>query len=180
MSHASIYQKKVYQKLIKIFDSSSVKSEWNIRLRAQDVFQDQASYAPRVDLAVAPFNQQQDRNTQNILLAADSFPLIQRLLEDFLPFSLVANPNPRCLLAIEIEFSGSMKHIIGDITNASMLGYIGIVIGSNSGNKPSQPRIQRVRSYINKLADVEKASNGLFGNVLYYEAKDFLGLLKEF
>ena len=180
MSHASIYQRQVCQELIRVFDSSSVKSEWNIRLGAQDVFQARDSYAPRVDLAVGSFNEQQGRNTQNILLADDSSPFIQRLLEDFSPSSLVANPNPRCLLAIEIEFSGSMKHIIGDITNASMLGYIGIVIGSNSGKIPSQPRIQRVRSYINKLVDVEKTYNGLFGNVLYYEAEDFLGLLKEF
>ena len=35
------------------------------------------------------------------------------------------NKNPRCLLSVEVEFSGSSKLIMGDFTNAGMMGHVG-------------------------------------------------------
>ncbi|MDP2205029.1 MAG: hypothetical protein Q8K65_01855 [Alphaproteobacteria bacterium] len=173
---AKVYQEEIYTLLQGVFPPALVKKEWNIRKDARDVFQAEDSYAPCADIAIGPFNEDEGRNIGEIIEAANAHPLVQHLARRLDPDGMF-NQNPRCLLAIEIEYSGSMKHILGDIANASMLGYIGIVIGSNTARKPSQVRIQRVKSYIEKVTMVGKAPGGLFGNVVYFEAEEFRGLL---
>jgi hypothetical protein len=65
--------------------------------------------------------------------------------ETFLDF----NYNARCLLCIEIEESGSRKHCLGNLINASALGRIGVLIARN-------PEILRIfvrqRVYLDFLA----------------------------
>jgi hypothetical protein len=173
---AKLYQEEIYGLLQEIFPPALVRKEWNIRQDAQDVFQAVDSYAPCADIAVGPFNENEGRNIDEILKAANMHPFMQSLARSF-GADRAFNWNPRCLLAIEIEYSGSMKHILGDIANASMLGFTGIVIGSNTARKPSQVRIQRVKSYIEKVTMVGKAPNGLFGNVVYFEAVEFRDFL---
>lgn len=41
------------------------------------------------------------------------------------------NWNARCFMAIEVEESGSRKHLLGDMINVSISGRIGVVIGYN-------------------------------------------------
>ena len=42
-----------------------------------------------------------------------------------------SNWNARCFIAIEVEDSGSRKHLLGDMINVSISGRIGIVVGYN-------------------------------------------------
>ncbi len=55
-------------------------SEWNMRKGATDAFQDAASYAPRVDVAIGPFNlsfQNQERDAERI--RTFDHPLVEQL-----------------------------------------------------------------------------------------------------
>lgn len=170
------YQNQVYDLLTRAFSPALVKNEWDARHGALDRLTDKGIYAPRADIAVGHFNLDREnraKNVQSIEQSARKNPFIRKLNTQ----GLILNRNPRCLLAIEIEFSGSMKHILGDIANASMLGYIGIVIGTAAGRRPNYPRIQRVRSYIETVVEFEKAPEGLFKNVLYFNTDEFLELL---
>jgi hypothetical protein len=49
-------QSAVHQALTNLFDPQLVKKEWSVRKGAADTFGDAASYAPRLDIAVGPFN----------------------------------------------------------------------------------------------------------------------------
>src|ERR1700677_2321625 len=56
------------------FEPGQVVSEWNMRKGATDAFQDAASYAPRLDVAIGPFNLSfQNREQDNDRLAACYF-----------------------------------------------------------------------------------------------------------
>ena len=63
------------------------------------------------------------------------------------------NYNPRCFLAIEIVCSGSTKHMLGDIMNATILGGIGIVIAKDESIKKS---LSRILSYLKFAYENEK------------------------
>ena len=63
------------------------------------------------------------------------------------------NENARCLIGIEIENTGSRKHCIGDLVNASALGRIGLLIAWS----PDVLRtFLRQRVYLSFLASVGK------------------------
>lgn len=158
-----------YQATIKkLLDShySDVRLEWRMTSAASDAFiSDVRRYAPRVDVAVGPFNTTQGGDSD-----IDKQLINHKLLEKLQDKQ--ANPNPRCLLAIEVTFSGSSKHILGDILNASALGYYGIVIG-----KPEMmPKIQRNIEYIRQLAELNKLPI-LFQNVLVVSTDEFIELV---
>ena len=117
-------QGSIYQALAALFDPGLVKLEWSVRKGAADVFKDKASYAPRLDMAVGPFNltiQNREKDANAIWNFRHS--LIESLEAEVSKQNnggVYANRNPRCLLAIEVEHSTSSKHILGAITNASM------------------------------------------------------------
>lgn len=142
--NAADYQKDLKQKLLKHF--SDVRLEWSISKGASDsMAADRLRYAPRTDIAVGPFSIKPGANDD---IQLSKMP--KRLVELFKELS--PNPNPRCLIAIEVVFSGSSKHMLGDIINASALGKYGIVVGSED----KVTALRRNLEYLKILEEVGK------------------------
>lgn len=147
---------------------SNVQLEWSAVRDATDALSaDVARYAPRLDIAVGPFNVTPgaDPDITTMLLPNR----IGDLFEQRQP-----NQNPRCLLAIEVTFSGSSKHIMGDILNASALGLFGLVIGEER----QRAKISRILVYLETLAQLEKLPR-LFQNVVVLSTTEFDALLAD-
>jgi hypothetical protein len=162
------------------FDPEQVVSEWSVRRGASDAFGDAATYAPRLDIAVGPFNTTfQNRHTDAVAIHNVRHPVVERLRHavwDQNQGGIYQNRNPRCLLAIEVENSTSSKHILGGITNASMLGLLGVIIGPATYIQ----KIRRIHTYACKLKKLEKAHDDMFGNVACLEDGEFLTLLGKY
>lgn len=176
---AAIYQKHIEVLLGRIFPAEMIKREWSIWDGARDGFRrTNTTYAPRLDIAVGPFNTTtENRHADTAAIRAfNEHPLIASIIlkgrEENQPWQY--NNNPRCLLAIEIEYSGSSKHILGDYTNASMMGHIGVVISSAENYE----KISRVGEYVKTLRQLEKAPADLFCNTVHYREDEFEDLLR--
>jgi hypothetical protein len=175
------FQAKALERLANVFGAEHVHKEFSIDTDATDAFGPNAEYLPRLDLALGPFNVTSDRykSTQIIRAAANN-----RFIEELIKIAakqngaFIQNKNPRCLLAIEIEFSGSSKLIMGDFTNAGMMGHVGLVIGPNDGKKMEQ--IASVQKYIHTLRKLEKADATLFMNVACLKENEFWEILECF
>jgi hypothetical protein len=105
------------------------------------------------------------------ILACATHPIIKRIVKREPEFAF--NPNPRCLLAVEIEFGGSSKHILGDFTNASMMGLVGVVIAPPDNFE----KASRIYRYVGFIRNVHKAPAGLFRNLVLFQTDEFLRLL---
>jgi len=175
---ASVFQKQAFALLKQAFSKDDVSSEFSIGTGATDVFAGAKRYLPRLDLAVGPFNISTERDVNSRLIRAKrDHPLIQKVIihaREQNAREFHENANPRCLLAIEIEFSGSPKLILGDFTNASMMGLVGLVIGPSSGHYMRQ--IRRVAEYVRTLRKLEKAPEHLFTNVACMDENEFKAL----
>jgi len=120
--------------------------------RSKDVL-----YAPRVDVAIAPFNLQPGtaRYMAKIceyiersdgmrmwldFLKERYYENLRRVLGNFvapesasiMDVELLSKRNPRCFVAVEVCFGGSRKHTLGSLVNASLLGYYGVVVTGDS------------------------------------------------
>lgn len=97
-------------------------------------------YQPKIDVAVGPFAVDGRYGAEYDRLFEGSRPFIGCLVEahnhnldhdddrTFLEEMRQFNANARCFLCNEIENSGSKKHCIGDLVNASGLGRVGLLI----------------------------------------------------
>jgi hypothetical protein len=158
---ASVYQQEVKASLRRYFNE--VQVEWSITTGATDSLSyDSTVYAPRVDVAVGPFN-----TTPGDSDGAISEQLLPARLRDLFR-ERPHNPNPRCLLAIEVCYSGSSKHIMGDMLNAGALGLYGLVVGA----EPNMAKIRRILRYLEVLADLDKVP-WLFRNVVALSTTEF-------
>lgn len=163
MMTASDYQRVTELTLGRHF--ADVRLEWSVVRDATDAFTaDLNRYAPRVDIAVGPFNTTPgpDRRICEALLPT-------RLRDVFTGRS--PNPNPRCLLAIEVIYSGTSKHIMGDMLNAGALRLYGVVIGQDT----QMAKIRRIQSYLEMLAQLQKLP-WLFRNVVALKDLQLRGL----
>ncbi len=160
---ATDYQRVIQAILRQHF--TDVRLEWSVVTDATDpLAADISRYAPRVDVAIGPFNTTPGPDPR---IEVALLPKGLRVLFDGRP----ANANPRCLLAIEVSYSGSSKHIMGDLLNAGALGLYGMVIGSDR----MLPKIRRILRYLEVLAQLEKLP-WLFQNVVVVGTSDFAAL----
>lgn len=145
-----------------------VHIEWSAAKNATDsLIRDPERYTPRTDIAVGPFNVDPGRGGE---ISADLISS-KSLHEALSP--LIANKNPRCLLAIEVVYSGSSKHLLGDLLNSSALGLYGIVVCKSE----MKAKVMRNVRYIKQITELEKVPEGLFQNVLVVDIDELRALL---
>lgn len=179
------YQNQVAQQLRHYYPNSvPIETEW------RSVFESRI-YSPRVDIAVGPFatiHGEQLVGEYNELMNFSSV-FILRLIdfhlkntqEGTLPSDVFTrlqytNPNARCFIAIEIENSGSRKHLMGDAINAAALGRIGIAIGWT----PEKFRaFLNLKRYFDYLVNVGKNTFNL-GNLLILDRNQLLETIATF
>ena len=171
-------QAAIRGKLSQLFSDDLVKSEWSVRTAATDRVFDKSIYSPRLDIAVGPFNVTRDRKNDDLAAIGEHahHPFVRWLRDEVGRQNhggFYFNPNPRCLLAIELEFSTSSKHILGGITNASLLGSIGVILG------PAKyiDKIRRISRYAARLRQVKKAHDDMFANIACFQIEDFMRLI---
>ncbi len=102
-------------------------------------------YDPKPDLAIGPFHIKDDHKYQKMI--NDSYQIIERfikyhnqnILKKYPTIKPVdidtlceVNNASNCLFWVEFDNTGSRKHILGSMINASMFGKIGIVVGFNN------------------------------------------------
>ena len=177
-SKVGAYQESACKSLSRIFGEDNVRKEWDVAKNSQDDFTREL-YCPRLDIAVGPFNIDGNVNwnieeMERVVHIRRSF--IKRLLnhsetphieiEEFLSNK---NQNPRCFLAIEIENSGSSKHMLGDVANVSILGSIGIIVPFND---KKLSLCKRIKQYVGFATEVGK-TNVVFKNVLILNKANF-------
>lgn len=176
--NAKTTQSAIREALCRIFGPDLVKSEWSVRTDATDKVFDRSTYAPRLDIAVGPFNVTRERKDDD-LASIDEYgrhSFIRWLRAEVARQNnggFYFNPNPRCLLAIELEYTTTSKHILGAITNASLLGAIGVIVGP----AVHIAKIRRIAQYAARLRQVEKAHDDMFANIACFQEDDFLRLL---
>ena len=175
MRPSTLFQNEIIEKLCEYFPE--VKKEWSVTDNATDDFSNPSRvYGPRLDVAVGPFNVGKGSAVEKADKIRNAFSqnAPQKLKNIITLRGLRQNGNPRCTLAIEVVYSGSSKHILGDITNASMMGLYGFVVASNS----TFDRLQRIFEYTKVIKHVGKAPLDLFSNVCVISNVDFLRLLQ--
>lgn len=132
-------------------------------------------YSPRLDVAVGPyafpgyrFAIWDDDRYEDLLDVQVIKRFVQRLkgIGRVLPqFNASFNQNPRCLFAIEIENHNNYKHMLGSITNCSIMGKIGIYIDYNS------ERLQNFYDFLREM--ILRKKTRLFQNVIFFTKEEF-------
>lgn len=176
--NAKEYQGKLYNLLMTRYEE--VEKEWSVWKNATDDAQrlKHKMYAPRLDIAVGPFNidGNVEENIKRIKNFARQDKLIKKIFgENFNKNYL--NKNPRCFLAIEIGFSGSRKHLLGDLVNAGIMGYIGLIIAKDDKMKK---RYEKIINYIDFAKKVGKLkASDLTKNIEVLTVEEFNKILRE-
>jgi len=171
-------------RLVELFQEIGfeAQAEWNVAKDSRDDFTRQL-YSPRLDICVSPLNidlgtdgrEAINRTAEkNKRFIYELFKKSHRHEEDFQHFFHNGNNNPRCFLAIEIEKSGSRKHMLGDIINAAYLGKYGMVIAI--GQKKYMHFV-KILEYLRFCVTVGKARER-FSNILLFESQDYLRVLE--
>lgn len=164
MINAKEYQKKIEKKLKDIFKETEVEESMKF---PNDI------YTPRIDVAVGPFAYKDSLKEKYDNLFSKHQVLLNRIKgksinKDLLDFDI--NKNPRCFIAMEIENSTEKdtKHLLGSITNASILGKVGILIVFS--NKKG---LKNITNYLKFAKEHDKIKEHLFQNVALIVKKDF-------
>ena len=175
------YQKEIEIRLGNIFGVEMVKSEWDSVVHDGHIANHKSIYAPRHDIAVGPFNSSMDIDiggdkTWQMRKHPFTKELIDKQLSHRDVLEKVWNKHSRCFLAIEIDFSGSSKHLMGSIINSTVSGSIGIIITKEEKKK----KTERICNYIMRLEGLGALEVNMLRNLIVFEDKEFLELLKKF
>lgn len=182
------FTKLLVSELKKVFPKEFLVPEWNASKNSEDDFNSRDYYAPRVDIAIGPFNVNRDLDINNLNfdnLIQENIPLLQKLYSlshlgenheyiNFHDFISTLNPNPRCFIAIEIENTRDAKRSLGDIVNASVMGKVAIVIPIGEDKYKLFYKIKKYFHYLEQVGKLE----GNFRNVLIIEGDKILGAFK--
>ena len=83
--------------------------------------------------------------------------------------------TPRSFIAVEVCFSGTMKHTLGSLVNASLLGYYGVVVT----NDQMLMKALRLKYYLLSITTLKEINNMIGRNVLIVTDKQFLKAIKQ-
>ena len=174
-----------------------IKKEWSVTKDSQDEYP-KGVYAPRIDIAISPFNVGSDWNDGlcrinrkyhqyegclfakiiqkgglfgNEVISPNQNPLIS------------PNQNPRCMVAIEIANYGEGKRMIGDIFNASVIGRIGIFVYDQfvyGQDRRFEKASHRLLNYIKFLKVQRKGrmDHEILKNVVFIKSGDIVSVLE--
>jgi hypothetical protein len=155
------YQDKVKGELERIYTGEEVVAQW---YPFKGEVHGARMYSPAVDVAVGPFATERRYEIRYAELLENTRGFVEHLIEkhnqnveheERTSFGAIAyfNENARCLLCIEIEASGTPKHCLGNLVNASALGRIGLLVACS----PEFLKVfVRQRVYLRYLADLRK------------------------
>jgi hypothetical protein len=169
---AADLQQEIKEKLTAYF-GNTVVVEWPISRGSSDAFsQSDSRYSPRVDVAVFTAGMTPGNYLEGIRYFWErKAPVKLKGKFDSLP----CNENRRCALAIEVVHSGSPKYILGDLTDASMMGLYGVVVPSLG----MELKVRSVWEYAKVLRAVGKAPDILFQNLLIIPQAEFIALITQ-
>lgn len=178
---ANEYQNKAVELLKQVFPAELVKKEWDSSATFNDLSHNKTVYAPRIDIAIGPFNNRFDLDIgelQTDVMKEHPFTkmIFERRYKDIDDFEKVWNSFSRCYLAIEVEFSGSAKHILGSIINAVTNGSLAFIIT----NKENYDKANRIINYFWRQENQEVLELHALKNMLVFEGEEFLEVLREY
>lgn len=155
-----IDQIQLAEGLREVFSSVPVVLEWP-SLRGEG-----AVYSPRIDIAVGPFATDHrciklydDLASKHSVLLGQLHSTYTQNVYDFDPQDAVVdlesmcrlNRNARCFLAIEIDGSGSRKHVMGGAVNSAALARLGLSVATNEKHLRTALRIRRYLRLLGSL-----------------------------
>lgn len=170
---ANEYQNLVVDLLKKIFPNNDVRKEWDSVSFDKKRSDHKDVYAPRIDVAVGPFNTRSNiKNNDDHTEVMKNCLLVQRLNQQY---DLIWNDLSKCFLAIEIVFSGNSKHVMGDFLNATSIGAIGIIISRGARHK----KATRIRKYLSQLEDNKRLDKRSLRNLMVFDDSSFIHFLED-
>ncbi len=169
------YQTQVVKTLKEIFGDELVKPEWDSVTYDGHMTNHSLVYAPRVDIAVGPFNSYADLDIGVDRTAALKNHLLTKRLQERTGNTVVWNDCARCFLAVEIVFSGSSKHISGDFLNATSTGALGFIVASRG----MYEKVRRTLNYFHRLQEFERLHKNGLQNIMLFRDDEFLEFLWE-
>lgn len=167
MTSSRKYQIELVSALSRFFPGS-VEMEYYIPEKKKDLLAQQKDiYLPRLDVIVGKDGDEPGNQFEKV--KALYFSKAPQSLRDITD-NLAKNENPRCSLGIEVVYSGTSKHILGDIVNSGTLGLYGLVLASDA----MYDKVQRIHRYIKTVKGIGKMPVELCLNVEVLRAREFL------
>lgn len=179
--NANEYQDKVIDLLKKIFPANLVKKEWDAATTFGDSRVQRMVYAPRIDIAIGPFGNRftldiGDDQTASMQSHDFTKKLFERHYNDVDTMEEVWNKFARCYLAIEVEFSGSSKHILGDIINVATNGALAFLVV----DEKNYDKAMRIMRYVLRQENVGVFEVNTLKNLIIFNDGEFLSFLNGF